>query len=161
MVLLIRHVFRTDYADGRDWELLEWCLARGATDFTVSGIVSGGRPEPLEPFDALALPYKLASEARRDLEADVRVRELWQLNVGTIAALKVAFPLGLFDYDPRPSAWFEDLTVYRRGEVLLGIITHEGEGVIRLAEEEMRELHSDGFVTHETGQWAGYEPAAV
>jgi hypothetical protein len=151
--LVNRHLFREDFTVEKGWRLIEWCLAHGATDFTVGGIVcENSSDEPLKPFDRAASTHKLPDARRRDLDPEIKSRELWELNSETVAALHLAFPIGVFDCFIKDFAWFEDLTIYRNGEVMLGIISHEGEGVIRLSGPEIDQLHADGFVTRVAGE---------
>jgi len=80
----------------------------------------------------------------------------WSLGPETVAALRLAFPRGPFDYYPGTDAWFEDLEVYRDGELMFGIITHEHEGVVRVRDEELARLDARGFRYRGAGQWVGY-----
>jgi len=156
--LHVVHVFGSDYAPETGWRLLQWCADRGATDFNVHGIICDGRgDEALKPFDRLAEASRLDPAPRKDLShGDVRELELWSLNKQTLDALRLAFPQGLFDYNPAADAWFEDLTVYRSGELLLGIITHEAEGVLRLSPSDLSSFRSAGFVAQAQGKWVAY-----
>jgi hypothetical protein len=49
-------------------------------------------------------------------------------------------------------AWFEDLEVYRDGELMFGIITHEHEGVVGVRDEELARLDARGFRYRGAGQ---------
>ncbi len=156
------HVFGPDNDADAAWRLLDWCVGVGADDFTVAGIGSGDpNAEPFRAFDTIADRWRRPPEARRHLSGPpnsglVFATDLWALNQETILALKAAFPRGLFDYYPGADAWFEDLEVYRRGELLLGIITHEQEGLLRLTTEESAELLERGLVLRSQGKWVGY-----
>jgi len=59
-------------------------------------------------------------------------------------------PGGLFQYDPWEPAWFEDPILYRNGEMLLGVLSHEAFAVLRVSESEAEDLIDAGFPTHES-----------
>jgi len=43
---------------------------------------------------------------------------------------------GVFDSPAGPDRWREDLTIYRQGELVIGLVSHEQEGVLRLTPQE-------------------------
>ncbi len=163
MQLHTLHVFGQDYSADLSWQLLEWCRRHGATEFTVDGIlVDGGSRAVFEEFDRLADAYRLHPAPRYDVHAGA-VRQLarWHLNDVTVAALRIAFPLGYFAYKGT-DAWHEDLGVYRAsGELMLGVVTHESEGVLRLTATEIAALETERFPTRPKGEWVGVNEAAV
>ena len=160
--LELLHVFGSDFPEERGWDLVAWCLTSGANEFTVGAIVSDGQPQTaLEPFDQAAAPYRLPEQARRHLSGPpsgdlVFPTPLWALTPATLSALRLAFPRGPFDYYPVGDAWFEDLEVYAGGELMLGIITHEHEGVLRVTSHQRAQLDIQGFPYRMTGEWVGY-----
>ena len=136
--------------------LLWWALERGADEFSVTGILTeGGSRDAFDAFDRLADQHKLPPQPRYQLGGKVEMTELWRFNPDTINALRVAFPRGYFQYFPE-DAWFEDLMVYRQGELILGVITHESEGVVRVTLEDRRELDGRWLVYDTKGQYVGY-----
>jgi hypothetical protein len=81
---------------------------------------------------------------------------LWTLTSESTAALRSWLPKGiLYCYVPS-DAWLEDLILYRRGLMMLGVISHEGEGVLRVSAPERDELLALGFVFEPYGQWVRY-----
>ena len=157
------HIFKNDYLGERPWDLLAWCRAHGAVEFNVDGFLTeGGSKTAIEAFDAVADPHRLPSAARYDMYAGAsRPTDLWALNADTERALRIAFPRGNFDYLPA-DAWFENLAVYRtNGDLILGVITHESEGVLRVSRSERQELDGRGFVYRSSGEWVGFNEAAV
>ena len=155
--LELLHVFGADYSIPDGLRLVRWCYIHGANDFTIFAVVSpGDSTNALEAFDRTAAPYKKAAAIRRDMSGESRSQELWQLTEATLSAIEAAFPLGIFQYDFRADAWFEDLVLYRDGEVMLGVITHEAEGVLRLTPEEAITFRQEGFPTRREGEWVDF-----
>jgi hypothetical protein len=156
------NIFGSDLGADGGWRLVEWCRLHGANEFTVSQLSVEGRPTTaIELFERAARPFQQPSASRRHLEAApgedlVRATDLWLLTDDTISTLRSGFPLGLFHYDPRPGAWLEDLILYRGSELMLGVITHEQEGVVRLSPTERKELDVTGLRYRLEGQWVGY-----
>ena len=156
------HVFGADIDPSAGWRLVDWCLEAGADEFAVAGIGTGdSNAEAFRAFDAVADPFRRPSQPRRHLSGPsasdlVFATDLWALNAITLLALRVAFPRGIFDYYPGADAWFEDVEIYRKGELLLGVITHEQEGVLRISNGERADLLSRGFVLREAGKWVDY-----
>ena len=73
----------------------------------------------------------------------------------SIGVLKGLFVEGLFMYPT--SEWeegcFEDPTFYRNGDLMLGVVTHEREGLLRVTEVEFGELERAGYRTFERSKW--------
>lgn len=80
----------------------------------------------------------------------MRNTERWSLDEVSISALKDALAEGVFQYDPLQDGWFEDLILYRDGELILGVLSHEAFGVLRLAQSESEELDAAGFPSHDS-----------
>jgi len=79
-----------------------------------------------------------------------RSTRLWELNPITVGALQQALPNGLLSYDPEGSGWFEDPILYREGDLLLGVLSHEAFAVLRLSVVESARLAAAGFPTHDS-----------
>jgi hypothetical protein len=79
-----------------------------------------------------------------------RETELWKLNQSTIDVLKHALPAGIFQYDPRDGGWFEDPILYRNGELMLGVLSHEAFAVLRVSDRESAQLAAAGFPSHDS-----------
>jgi hypothetical protein len=162
IVLETVHVFGKDLGLEGQWRLLNWCLEHGADEFMIGAIVcDGGSDAQLRPYDEMVKPHQLPRAVRRHLTGPPNQglsyeTDLWKLNRITLNALRVAFPRGPFDYFPEGDAWFEDLDVYRGGELLLGVITHEHEGVLRVTSSERADLGARGIPFRDSGEWVGY-----
>jgi hypothetical protein len=157
------HVFGHDYPQDAPWRLLEWCRQHDAAEFSVNGILAdGGSRAAFEAFDRIADPHRLPQAIRYDVAKGAQYPvELWRLCDETVSALRVAFPQGYFSYSPA-DAWFEDLLVYRaNGALMLGVITHEQEGVLRVTEEERDVLARAALPVRTEGEWVGINEAAV
>src|SRR4051812_14613429 len=126
-----RAVHATDYTSELAWQLCAWCHAQGADTFSLE--VLGTAPRGDVAYAKLVLPiqpFALQSAVRERLvarsgEPFVRPAELWSLTRESLSALLALFPDGLFHYPFGADAWPEDLTLYRDGQLILGIISHE------------------------------------
>jgi hypothetical protein len=136
------------------WRLVEWCIDKGANEFTLAQILVGDNDVPAVPqfqaFDKLTARHRLPAAPREQLsrrpdEEWVRKTDLWMLNKETILVLKQVLPEGVFTCDVGSEGWFEDLAIYRRGNLMLGIVSHEREGILQVTGEEKRELESAGY----------------
>lgn len=126
--------------------LLAWALAHGADQFTLDVRAISGIEAPLaDAFEDIVGPFEVAPARRRvpyrwtapDFTREVR---LWPFTTETLALLEPFFPDGLFTHGVHERGWLEDPVFYRRGAFLLGVITHEREGLIRVTPDEEREL---------------------
>ena len=158
--LFIRHSDVTEVGSRR---LLEWCLSRGGDAFTLSVIGAASAVD----VTAAALFARL--DAHRVDVATVKAipsegegsfwtnpGDLWRLDVASVEILLSTFEHGILTYYPQHDAWCEDPIVYRSGELLLGIISHEGEGVLRVSANDVASLVSARIPFHREGQWVGY-----
>jgi hypothetical protein len=136
------------------WQLVEWCMSKGADEFTLAGVHTGGDDPSsvalFQAFDKVATGYRLPPAPREHLskrpnEEWMQDTSLWRLNEETILLLKQVLPEGVFTYDVGSEAWFEDLAVYRQRNLMLGIISHEREGILQVTEREKAELESAGY----------------
>ena len=126
--------------------LAAWALERGADEFTVDVRVMQGVDAPLaDAFEDLLQPWVIAAARRRRLagqggEPQTRIVRLWRLTPLSLALLEEFLPDGLFSHDVQERGWFEDPVLYRGGELLCGVITHEREGYLRVSSDEAQEL---------------------
>ncbi len=107
------------------------------------------------PFETVVRPFAGGEEIRERMSgpsADdlTRSTKLWKLNPVTIGALKQALPNGLLAYDPVERGWFEDPIFYRAGDLMLGVLSHEAFGVLRISDGESARLAAAGFPSHES-----------
>jgi hypothetical protein len=150
-----RWFYRGDVTAAQTWQLVEFCATRGATEFTVCLMTLQGSAAPniAQVEDALS-PFQLPTAPRELMtvlvgQPQVQPTRLWTLTPEAAAILRRFLPEGLFDY---PSAdwdagWLEDPTVYRDGTVVLGVVSHEGEGILTLSAAEHAEVAALGIVT--------------
>ena len=161
--LLTLHVFAADFPETQGRALLAWCLAHGADTFTVRVI---GAPPGVEAYGA-ALDASLASFAvaashipviPKDQQGTYWTRppQLWRLTPQSAEVLWKAMNGNLLSYFPEGDAWLEDPAFYRGPDLLLGIISHESEGVLRIRPAEQLSLHEAGIPYRLKGEWAGY-----
>ncbi len=80
-----------------------------------------------------------------------RPTKVWKLSPESAAVLRQHIPDGLF---AAPSysltSWFEDFTIFRCGEVMLGVVSHEALVVLCLTEQEHKEFLESKIESHET-----------
>jgi hypothetical protein len=163
------HIFAADFTPEKSWDLVDWCHRHGADEFTLS--IVGTVPEINELGDAFDLatgPFLLPEGQRRMLskqrgEGWIRRVPLWRLNQDSIDALRRLLRHGVFSgyYESSGSAWYEDLMLYRAAELMLGVVSHEREGIVRVVQNEKDELDAQGFVLRPKGEWVGYSDAGA
>ena len=159
--LIVRYFAKSDLTPDQSWQLLNWCLDHRADEFTINGIVADAEGSGSAAFFAALVPYEREEAARRRLSAAtvdefVRPTPLWALRPETIAHLRSSMPDGIFDYNAGGDPWLEDLAVYRRGEFMMGVITHEDGGVLRVTSDELMDLDRIGFPHKDEVPWVGY-----
>ena len=132
------------------WRLLRWCIEHGAAEFTVTVRCAAGEMAPIaDAFEDAFAASHIGIARRRvlasDSEAKSQAVRLWALNEEAVVALRTFMSGGLFTHVVDPRGWLEDLAIYRDGALMLGIVTHEQEGVLRATPQEVRELETLGF----------------
>jgi hypothetical protein len=162
-MLIERYVFHANLGKAGGMRLLEWCRQQGADAFTFTVI---GTPPQLES-DAAAIeaplePYRLPITRIHAIPDGqpgrywTQAKALWELNETTQAELLRNFPVGFLTYVPSASSWCEDPCVFREGELMLGIISHESEGVLRIRASEQLLLDQLDVPYRLKGEWVGY-----
>ena len=132
-------VRRTDYTADDSWRLLQWCMRRGANEFSLAFLGPPYLPStPWAAVDELLVPF------RRRVAS---VGDRWLLTGETAAVLREFLTDGLFGYTPGETS-LEDLTIYRGGETLLRIVTRDGQGIFQLRDDEEATLESAGLPYH-------------
>lgn len=164
--LITLSVHSDDYDRITSWQLARWCKKHGANEFTLSAITVEGEDRALfERFDGLTEPFRLPKEKRRNLtaygsgfgpDAFTRSTELWRLTSASFTVLQEFLPDGLFTYESALGGWFEDPVFYRNGEFMLGVVSHENEGIVRVTEAERQLLIAEGFKFRPRGSYVGY-----
>jgi hypothetical protein len=159
--LIVRYFAKSDVPPDESWRLVDWCAKNGADEFTINGMVAGSEGPKSAAFFASLAPYERSAAPRRRLSAPtagefVRSTQLWALSSETMALLRGAMVDGVFDYNAGGDPWLEDLALYRQGEFMMGVITHEDGGVLRISPAEVAELDRIGFPHRDEVSWIGY-----
>ena len=157
MSLVKRYLAPADFTAEESWRLVEWCREIGADEFTVDCVGSDARAEATiwQPFEKVANPFSRSEGTRERMSGPTadgltRSTRLWELNPVTFGALREALPSGLLSYDPEGRGWFEDPILYREGDLLLGVLSHEAFAVLRLSALESVRLSAAGFPSHDS-----------
>jgi hypothetical protein len=155
--LVKRYLAPADFSAEESWRLVEWCREIGADEFTVDCVGSDARAEATiwQPFEKVGKPFSRGDETRERMSGTTaddltRRTQLWELNPVTVGALQKALPGGLLSYDPEGRGWFEDPILYREGNLLLGVLSHEAFAVLRLSALESVRLSAAGFPSHDS-----------
>lgn len=155
-MLIKRYLVPSDYSVGKSWQLVEWCMTRGASEFTIDFLSSNpsGAGDRWEQFDEMVRALALGEATRERMSGRTaddlsRPTERWTLDQTSLDALKEALEQGLFQYDPSHDAWFENPILYRDGELMLGVLSREAFAVLRLTGAEAEELEAAGFPSHD------------
>jgi hypothetical protein len=155
--LIKRYLAPADFTAEEQWRLVEWCREIGADEFTLDCVGSDARAEATtwRPFETIVNPFSRGEETRERMSgatADdlTRSTHLWEMNPVTVGALQQALPNGLLSYDPDGRGWFEDPILYREGNLLLGVLSHEAFAVLRLSALESVRLSTAGFPSHDS-----------
>lgn len=159
--MIDRFLFDGDVRPEQTWQLARWLHERGVSELTLTLLGLEGQPTPFtDALSARLEPFRLPSAAREHASAWranelIRETELWKLCPETIDLLAEALDDGLFTYPAGEwdTGCIEDPTFYREGRMALGIVSHEREGVLRLSDEEHREVAARGIPTRETPEW--------
>lgn len=142
--------------------LLRWLLAHGADELSITVMAFHGKPARIaDEFEDVLGPFERPPALRRVLTARTpgeltREVRLWSFSAASLPLLLRFLPHGLFRWPPGPDGWLEDLTVYRAGELVLGVVTHEAEGVLRLMPDEHAAVALLGIRTSPEGEWIRY-----
>ncbi len=150
----VLHIFRDDFAAERTWDLLDWCISHGATEFTVAAIGVGSAASTiLRPFE----PFSRGESPRHLFGQTIQSVPVWELNAESVSLLKSLLDDGLFTHGVMAEGeWLEDPIFFRDQEFFLGVVNHESEGVIRVTPEEQVELDAKGIKYRSEGQYVGY-----
>ena len=131
------------------WRLATWCVEHGANELSVRVLCAEGEGSRADRFEDALVNRQLASDLRRIAFAPddepARVVRLWQLDDEALASVRAFMPEGLFTHRIDPHGWLEDLILFRDGQLMLAVITHQREGIARVTAKELRELERIGF----------------
>lgn len=143
------------------WRLAAWALEHGADEFSFDEMsMDGGATTVLDRARGDLAPFALGDKPRARMWATkkddfVISRPVWRLSPQSLVVLQSYFWEGLFTYFAGETdvGWLEDPVLYRAGEVMVGIISHEHEGYIELADSELPDLETLGLRLHDRGEW--------
>jgi hypothetical protein len=161
-MLEVRYVFEYSLRGERGPRLLRYLLAHGADEFSITVMALQDTPAPFaDAFEDELGPYERPVARRRVLtDADGsdfgRELRLWTLNEASLGKLLRFLDRGVFNGPVGPDGWLEDLTIYRESELLLGLVSHENEGVLRLTRGEHAEVAALGISSEPTAEWIGF-----
>ena len=157
-----RYLRRAEVNPDSTWRLLRWLVQRGADEFSLDMLsVQGRDASHLEDLDRQLAPFSRGQRLREHISAPsrnelVRPTQVWSLNEHTESILTQVFKSGLFAYPAleTPGGWVERPCVYRDGDLVLTIISHESEGMLRLSTAEFDALSTViDLPLHERGEW--------
>lgn len=163
--MVARYLANGDLAPAAWWRLVEWCVARGADEFTVDVMALRDTPAPLaDAFEDALGARERTPEVRMMLDGGggpsfPGVVRLWALDEASLEQLRRFLPDGPLSYGAQgigAAGWLENLIVYREGELMLGVVTHEQEGVVRVTPAERAELEALGIPLRAAGQAIRY-----
>jgi hypothetical protein len=161
-MLEVRYVTEHGLRGERGPRLLRFLLEHGADEFSITVMALQDTPAPfVDAFEDELGPHERPAALRRvlmDAESLDRTRDvrLWAFNPGSLARLLSFVDEGLFHWQAGPDGWLEDLTIYRRGELALALVSHEREGVLRLTPQEHAEVAALGIPSGQTAERIGY-----
>jgi len=154
---LKRYLVPSEYSATDSWRLVEWCKSLGADEFTIDchSIDTSAADILWERFQKTMRPRAVGKSVRERMSGRTaddlrRPTDLWSLDDSALDFLKSVLPEGVFQYDPRGGAWFEDPIFYRGGELMLGVLSHEAFAVLRVTDRESGELAAAGFTSHDS-----------
>lgn len=161
-MLEVRYLSEHSLRDERGPRLLRYLLEHRADEFSITVMALQDTPAPFaDAFEDELAPYERAVAPRRTLTAStptdfVRPVRLWTFNEASLARLLTFLDNSLFHWPAGPDGWFEDLTIYRQRELVLGLVSHENEGVLRLTPDEHREVTALDIPSITTAEWISY-----
>ncbi len=141
-MLEVRYVFEHSLRDERGPRLLRYLLEHGADEFSITVMALQDTQAPFaDAFEDELGPYERPAVSRRVItDTDggdaTRTVRLWTLNEASLTRLMSFIDTGLFHWPAGPDGWLEDLTIYRRGELMLGLLSNERKGVLCLTPME-------------------------
>ncbi|MEO7216775.1 MAG: hypothetical protein ABI026_01140 [Gemmatimonadaceae bacterium] len=141
-MLEVRYVFEHGLRGERSTRLLRYLLAHGADEISITVMALEDTLAPFaDAFEDELGPYERPVATRRVLTGagateSTRDVRLWTFNEASLARILSFLDTGLFHCPAGPDGWLEDLTIYRRGELALGLVSHELAGVLRLTRQE-------------------------
>jgi hypothetical protein len=154
MSAIVQRFIHEDLSLEQGWDLIEWCLERGGNEFSLQLMsLDGELPSSHERLKSALAPFHRGTPKRENVttkagRASRPSTGIWSLCSDSVAALRHHVANGLFTAPSYvTTGWFENFTIYRHGEIMLGVVSHEGLVVLHLAGRELSELKIE---SHET-----------
>jgi len=128
-------------------------MDRGADEFSITVMAMQDTQAPFADAFEDELGRFERDVAMREVVSDdmelevVRPVRLWSLDEQSVERLLTFLDDGLFHSPAGPDGWLENLAIYRAGELVLGIVSHHREGVLRLTAGEYAALAALGIST--------------
>jgi len=161
-MLEVRYVADHGLRGERGPRLLRYLLQRGADELAISVMALQDTPAPFaDAFEDEMAPFARGVAPRRTPASPpatnvVHPVRLWSFDDRSLRHLLSFLDDGLFHCPPGPDGWLEDLAIYRAGELVLGLVSHELEGVLCLTAEEHAEVARLDIPSQPTAEWIGY-----
>ncbi|MBK6487840.1 MAG: hypothetical protein IPF98_13405 [Gemmatimonadetes bacterium] len=158
-MLVTRHLSEHSLRGDRAQQLLRFLLEHGADEFSITVMSLLDTPAPFaDAFEDELAPYERPVAARRvvttvetvDVKRPVR---LWTFSEASLARLLSFVDTGLLHWPAGPDGWLEDLAIYRHGDLVLGLLSHEREGVLRLTPQEHVDVAALDIPSEPTSTW--------
>lgn len=162
MMLEVRYLSERTLGRELGVRLLHYLVEHGADEFTITVMALQDTLAPfadafedeLAPFARPMAPRHMVTAASPS-EA-IRPVRLWALNEASLACLLTFLDDGLFHSPAGPDGWLEDPAIFRAGELVLGVASHEREAMLRLTPQEHREVAALGITSAQTADWLVY-----
>jgi len=161
-MLEVRYVSEHGLCGERGPRLLRYLLAHGADEFSITVMALQDTQAPFaDAFEDELGAYERPVARRRVVtDADgndfARPVRLWTLNEESLQRVLSFLADGLFNGPAGPDGWLEDLAIYRAGELVLGLVSHENEGVLRLTQQEHADVAALGIRSERDAEWIGH-----
>ncbi|HXI68860.1 MAG TPA: hypothetical protein VNN22_00735 [Verrucomicrobiae bacterium] len=154
-----RFIRADDLTHEQGWRLIDWCAERGGDEFSVQFMcLDGERPTSHGQLRSALAPFHRGTPKRERVttmagEESRRPTDTWGLCADSAAHLRRHVSDGIFLSPSYAAAgWFEDFIIYRHGEIMLGVVNHEGLVVLCLSEQEHHELSNLKIESYETAR---------
>jgi hypothetical protein len=163
-----RYVYDHEITPEHSWRLVAWCMSRGATELTVALLSFIGHSSDfcdafVRAMDAFRLPDAPRDPGSYLGEAPSQDVPLWRLEPESVEALKAFFDEGLLTYPVGEwkTGCLENPILYRDGRLMLMVVSHENEAMIRLRVDDLESFGALGLPTHDLPMYAehkGFRP---